>query len=209
MTYFDLRPDHTGKYHRVTIEQKVVDTTELIALQHRISEVLPNFSRKSLTDLHVTFLHLGRMDKLFLEVAQAGSTPSIDMFLERIQPVLLAGSKAVNRQVEVGLSALDCFGFGTDASLVVKLDYQASWLEMRAKTLDAMETFLKLCGIHDVDGFMASSDNLMFGTKKSFNPHVTLGTVPVGVDLHQVLSHPIPLPRILLDTTIIRNAPIR
>lgn len=206
---FDLQPDHAGKYSRITIEQKVEDTGSLLELQQSIALLLPAFTIKSLDDLHVTFLHLGRMDDLLDEVRQAGSISSINEFLELMQPVLQAGFISVTNAMKVNLTALDCFGLDDDASVVVKLDLQASWLEKRNIVLMALEQCLKLCGVPDVDSFMASSWNLKFGTKDAFNPHVTLGTVPVGTSLARVMALSLPLRCMTLGPTIVRNAPMR
>ena len=184
MTQYEFCQDSQGRYHRLSIEQKA-DVHELARFQYQLKQDITGFRPKIITDLHVTYLHLGRPDELFAELQAVNPNLTFEYFHGSIQSVLQAGRRAVRPVV------------------VIKLAHNQAWLRQRQSVIHALYGFLLDCSIADPRQFIRASPNLRYGDEDMFSPHLTLGTAPRNATVSQVKFQPM---KIELGPTIIRGA---
>lgn len=208
---YDLGPTATGHYPRVTIEQPILDVTELLALQDRLvaASALKSPDRTSqfrptqATNLHVTYLHLGKFGELLTEVLLANPDAKEEDLRTGIQQVLEAGLAAVTTDTPIRVTGIEPFGTPAHPVVAATLERDPGWLAKRQPMLDALAVMLRDLGISDPAAFIAQSPNLRYGAANTYSPHLTIGTIPPRTQVPLVVLPQAPL---TLGPTVVYGA---
>ncbi len=183
---FYLGPHGHGRYTRITVEQKVADIAPLVRLQEQLAAELPGFRPARHDDLHVTLLHLGKMDELLAELLGAVPDLSMEALLQALQPVLNAGVGSVPEAVRVRATGLAKLGAKFAPAVVLTLEREPSWLQRREPMMDALKAALRRLGITEPEQFLARSRNLRGSEREVFKPHATMGRLQRRAELPEL-----------------------
>lgn len=196
--FYRISPDA-----RIWIEQQVESSPDLVDYQLQLAAKIPGFVPADPSDLHVTYLHLGKPRQLHQELAAAGSRFSYDQFVNALQPLLQRAAQAINFQVHADTRDLAVFGPDSSPMVVARLNLDPELIKRHRLSEGALHYFIRRVGVEDFLKFTRTSPNLHFCIGDSYHPHVTLGTVPPGTN---VVGLELPPLRLVLNPTRLRGA---
>ncbi|WAP52957.1 hypothetical protein OL239_07460 [Arthrobacter sp. ATA002] len=173
--YAQLRPDPESLAHLTGLQQELAELPEVHdgGRPRWVSE----------RQMHLTLIHFGRVRDVYALVSTATGI-SWEPYEELLAEYVADTEAAMPRQ-PVALEPAVLSRFGRHGrTLVLEYFPSAVLMQAHAAALAALESFLRRCGIDDVETFTAADPNFMFASR--LRPHITLargfaGTLPAPV----------------------------
>lgn len=170
--YAQLRPDEESLAHLTQLQRDLAAMTEINdgGRPRWVSE----------HGMHLTLIHFGKVRDVYAVVSVATGI-AWEAYEELLGGYVAETEAAMPRQpVVLEPAVLSRFG-RHGRTLVLEYFPSAVLMHSHAAAVAALETFLRGCGIEDVEAFTAADPNFMFASR--LRPHITLsrgfeGTLP-------------------------------
>ena len=161
--YAQLRPDSESLAHLIELQQ------ELAGLPEINDGGRPRWVPER--QMHLTLIHFGKVRDVYSLVSVATGITR-DRY-EELLAVYVAETEAAMPRQPVVLEPAVLSRFGRHGrTLVLEYFPSAVLMQSHAAAVAALETFLRGCGIEDVEAFTAADPNFMFASR--LRPHITL-----------------------------------
>ena len=161
--YAQLRPDPESLTHLIGLQQELAGLSEINdgGRPRWVSE----------RQMHLTLIHFGKVRDVYSLVSVATGI-AWDLY-EELLAGYVADTEASMPQQPVVLEPAVLSRFGRHGrTLVLEYFPSAVLMQSHAAAVAALETFLRGCGIEDVEAFTAADPNFMFASR--LRPHITL-----------------------------------
>lgn len=132
-------------------------------------------------NLHLTLLHLGRVEPLADEISTATESNPTNVAQQLIGSVNRLAAKHSEFRTTVAAGSLDTWESNGATYAVLLIEAKAELHHLRTELIDSILELLETLGIGDPAAFLHESEEV--GMRSLWRPHVTIATGPLSLKL--------------------------
>lgn len=174
-----------GRHLRVTVEQKPKELGALLEVQRIIQDTVPDFRAKDSDYLHLTLIHLGIPQDLYFEYRRVNPELTYDSFMglftELLQD-LYSFTQSIEDEIGVEAEHLNLYGSARSPAVALSIIRNESIDQIHREIFTIVTHNLAKHLTNEPISFIEKSRNLHHAPPRVFNPHITLGRIPIEVD---------------------------
>jgi hypothetical protein len=129
---------------------------------------------------HLTLFYYPELPELYIATCKAGAQVPYEKFVEHIHAISKLLPE-IEEGIKVHADRLETYGTQSTRYLGIKLQRSSQILEIREPLIREFCRRLESWGVKNAWGFMRTNPKLWYHLIDSYNPHITIGTLPSGM----------------------------
>lgn len=161
--------------HRIWLEQKVKNISEVAALQKCILDKNSTYVPYSQERIHLTIFHFGVPRELYREFSLENPGLNKDEFYKILNEIFESVKDLVVEDTALSVEGFDFMGNRRNPKLAIITEAPKFLEATRSRVMTALLDLMHQINIKDPDSFIKGSSNLRYSFNRDYIPHVTLG----------------------------------